>query len=94
MSHERSAHTIEIKGGLLCDHEEIDKLNPKSPKYMEALKVIPDDPVPIFDELLEHYKFAAPKQHGKAIASPLVIGELVLIGWRNTEEPRDPKTGD
>jgi hypothetical protein len=56
---------------------------------MEALKVIPDDLVPVFDELLEHYKFAVLKQHGRAVASPLVIAELVLMGWRNTEEQRE-----
>ena len=53
--------------------------------------VVPDDLMPVFDELLEHYKFAALKQHGRAMASPLVIAELVLMGWRNTEEQRDPK---
>ena len=66
----------------------------KSPKYMEALKVIPDDLLPVFDELLEHYKFAALKQHGRAMVSPLVIAELVLMGWRNTEEQRKPKEED
>ena len=66
----------------------------KSPKYMEALKIIPDDLVPVFDELLEHYKFAALKQHGRAMASPLVIAELVLMGWRNVEDQREPKSED
>ena len=61
---------------------------------MEALKVIPDDLLPVFDELLEHYKFAALKQHGRAMVSPLVIAELVLMGWRNTEEQRKPKEED
>jgi hypothetical protein len=69
-------------------------LTAKSPKYIEALKIIPDDLVPVFDELLEHYKFAALKQHGRAMASPLVIAELVLMGWRNTEEQRTPKAED
>lgn len=63
----------------------------KSPKYVEAMGVVPDDLIPVFDELLEHYKFAALKQHGRAMASPLVIAELVLMGWRNNEEQRDPK---
>ena len=66
----------------------------KSPKYIEALEIIPDELVPVFDELLEHYKFAALKQHGRAMASPLVIAELVLMGWRNTEEQREPKAED
>lgn len=63
----------------------------KSPKHVEAMGVVPDDLMPVFDALLEHYKFAALKQHGRAMASPLVIAELVLMGWRNTEEQRDPR---
>ena len=43
----------------------------KSAKYLEALKILPDDLVPIFDELLEHYKFAALKCHGRPMVSPL-----------------------
>lgn len=66
----------------------------KSAKYLEAMEVIPDDLVPVFYELLEHYKFAALKQHGRAMASPLVIAELILMEWRNTEEQRDPKAGN
>lgn len=66
----------------------------KSAKYLEAMEVIPDDLISDFDALLEHYKFAALKQHGRAMASPLVIAELILMGWRNTEEQRDPKAGN
>ena len=63
----------------------------KSPKYVEALNFLPEDLVPAFDELLEHYKFAALKCHGRAMVSPLVIAELILLGWRNTEIERKPK---
>ena len=66
----------------------------KSAKYLEALKILPDDFVPIFDELLEHYKFAALKCHGRAMVSPLVIAELVLLGWRNAEDERQPKNSE
>lgn len=62
------------------------KVTPKTPKYIEALKVLPENLVPVFDELLEHYKYAALNQHGRAIASPMVIAELVLLGWRNVED--------
>ena len=64
----------------------------KSPKYIEALDFMPEDIVPSFDQLLEHYKFAALKCHGRAMASPLVIAELILLGWRNTENERQPKS--
>lgn len=63
-------------------------MSSKSPKYLEALKILPVDLVPVFDELLEHYKFAALKCHGRQIASPLVIAELVLLGWRNIRDER------
>lgn len=62
----------------------------KSPKYLEALKILPDNLIPVFDELLEHYKFAALKCHGRQMVSPLVIAELVLLGWRNSEDERQP----
>jgi len=64
---------------------------PKSAKYYEALEKIPDDLVPTFDELIDHYRFAADQFHGTSFVSPMVIAELVLMGWRNTEEYRKPK---
>ncbi len=66
----------------------------KSPKYNEALQMLPDDLVPILDEMIEHYKFAALKVHGRAMVSPIVIANLVLMGWRNTEEYRKSKSED
>lgn len=71
--------------------EKVIHMSSKSPKYLESLKVLPDDLIPIFDELLEHYKFAAFKHHGQHIASPLVIAELVLLGWRLSADLRQPK---
>jgi len=61
----------------------------KSTAYEEAIGMLPIDLRPVFLELLEHYKFAALKYHGKQWSSPLVIAELVLMGWRNTEDARD-----
>jgi len=63
----------------------------KSAKYHEAMAILPDDLVPVFEELLEHYQFAALKHHGRPWASPLVIAELIIMGWRNTEEYRESK---
>ena len=80
----------------------LEKLNINDPCANLSLKGInkvfeyiePDDLIPIFDELLEHYKFAALKCHGRAMASPLVIAELVLLGWRNAEDERQPKNSE
>lgn len=59
---------------------------PKSPKYQEALEMLPSNLAPDFEKMIEHYKFAATKHHGRAMFSPKVIAELILMGWRNTEE--------
>lgn len=62
----------------------------KSQKYIDAVKSLPDDLIPIFEALFEHYKFAALKHHGRAFVSPSVIAELVLLGWRDSENVRKP----
>ncbi len=68
-------------------------MSSKSPKYLEALGVLPEDLVPVFDELLAHYKFAALKHHGREMVSPRVIEELVLMG-RVTKRLTDTKRGN
>ena len=44
---------------------------------------------PVFDELVEHYKFAATKCHGRAYISYEVVAELVRLGWRLGPEGED-----
>lgn len=77
---------------LLRDPELLPSMSHKTPKYLEAIKNLPEALVPVFDELLEHYKFAALKHHGREMASPLVIAELVLLGWRNSETARGSRS--
>ena len=66
----------------------------KGAKYLEALKILPDNLVPIFDELLWHYKFAVLRCHGRAMHPTLAIEELVLLGWRNAEGERQLNTSE
>jgi hypothetical protein len=62
------------------------KMAPKSAKYLEAIELLPKELIPVFDQLLEQYKYAALKVHGRSFFSPLVIAELVLMGWRDAAD--------
>jgi hypothetical protein len=59
----------------------------ETPSYVEAKDMLPPELHAHFDELLKDYRFAALKRHGKEWASPTVIAELVLLGWRSSAEP-------
>jgi hypothetical protein len=59
----------------------------ESPSYIAAKSMLPSELHPILDELLTDYRFAAFRHHGKEWASPKVIAELVLMGWRSSMAP-------
>lgn len=40
-----------------------------------------------FDDFLSEYRFAALTHHGGPYVSAVVIGELVLAGWRRSAPP-------
>jgi hypothetical protein len=61
----------------------------ETPAYLRAKSLVPADLQRIFDELLDDYRFAALKHHGREWVAPKVIAELVLMGWRNV-----PPAGD
>ena len=54
----------------------------QTPSFLRAKTMLPEERYDVFDELVGDYKFAAFKHHGKEWASPRVIAELVLAGWR------------
>jgi len=56
----------------------------QSVAYLEARAMLPTEFHPIFEQLMQEYKFAAFKHHGWQIVSPRVIAELVLMGWRSS----------
>jgi hypothetical protein len=63
----------------------------ETPAYVSAKSMLPSELHAILDELITDYRFAALKHHGREWASPKVIAELVLMGWRSTAIPQaDP----
>jgi hypothetical protein len=55
-----------------------------SKKYEEARDSLPPDLVPVFDDLVEQYKFFAMKHHSHPFVSYVVLADLILTGWRPT----------
>lgn len=54
----------------------------KSKTYIEAEAKLPTTLRPIFEQMIDDYRFAALKHHGSKFYSPKVIAELILMGWR------------
>jgi hypothetical protein len=61
-----------------------------TPIYLAAKHMLPAELHSIFDELLMDYRFASLKHHGQEFASPKVIAELILMGWRSSAQPMEP----
>ena len=61
---------------------------PRTDKYEQARNSLPDDLKPVFDELVEDYKFASVKQLGGGYVAYNVLAEIVRIGWRHVAEPK------
>jgi hypothetical protein len=56
----------------------------ETPSYAHGKGMLPPNLHAIFDELMTDYRFAALKHHGREWASPKVVAELVLMGWRSS----------
>ena len=54
-------------------------------KHSEARNSLSPDLVPVFDKLVEDYKFAATMHHGSPFVSYVVLADLVKAGWRRLE---------
>jgi len=59
----------------------------RSDKHEHARSELPEELKPVFDDLVNDYKFFATKHHGKAFASYGVLAELVQSGWRLSAKP-------
>ncbi len=59
----------------------------RTEKHELARNSLPEDSVPVFDDLVADYRFAATKHHGSPFVSYVVLADLVRAGWRLTEEP-------
>jgi hypothetical protein len=55
--------------------------------YDEARDSLPVELVPVFEQMLEEYKFSTTLHHGRGVSSPKVIAEMVRAGWRPSGEP-------
>ena len=61
--------------------------NQQPDKREHARNTLPDDLKPVFDELVEDYKFATIKQFGRGYAAYMVLADLIRVGWRHTAAP-------
>ena len=55
----------------------------QSPRFVEARNTLPEEMRPIYDQMVEEYRFYALKHSGKAWVAYMVIAELVRSGWRS-----------
>ena len=56
--------------------------------HMRALRAsLPDELKPVFDELVEDYKFATTKRYRQGYVAYIVLADLVRVGWRHTAKP-------
>ncbi len=55
----------------------------KTPIYMEAERGLPPQLHSLFEQMVAEYQFATLKHHQQKFASPKVIAELILMGWRS-----------
>jgi len=70
----------------------MDKDNDWKPKqtsiYLEAQAKLPPELHSTFEHMVAEYQFASLKHHGRKFASPKVIAELMLMGWRSVPLPK------
>jgi hypothetical protein len=62
----------------------MEKTSKSSPSNTAAKNMLPPELHAHLDELVAHYRFAALKHHGREWATPKVLAELVLMGWRRS----------
>lgn len=60
----------------------------QTPIYLEAQAKLPSELHSMFEQMVAEYQFASLKQHGQKFASPKVIAELMLMGWRTVPLPK------
>ena len=58
----------------------------KSEKHQEARDGLSDDLKPVFDELVEEYRYRTARRYGQPYVSYIVLADLVRVGWRRSAE--------
>jgi len=64
-----------------------------SEKQLEARNGLPETLRPIFDELVEDYRFATFKRYGRGYIAYQALADLVRVGWRHAADPL-PESGN
>lgn len=59
----------------------------RTPKHEEARNTLSDDLKPVFDEMVEDYKFATFKRYGNGYVAYIVLADLIRVGWRHVADP-------
>lgn len=75
-------------GSSLSGYRMEDQLK-RTPIYITAEQMLPEELHAQPQRLVAEYQFASLKHHERKFASPKVIAERILMGWRSTEV--DPK---
>jgi len=57
-----------------------------SEKHREARDGLSDELKPIFDDLVEEYRYHTSMRYGKPYVSYIVLADLVRSGWRRSAE--------
>jgi hypothetical protein len=65
------------------------KPSKETPSHAAAKAMLPTELQAYLGELVADYRFAALKHTGREWASPKVLAELVLMGWRSAATPID-----
>lgn len=66
----------------------------RTEKHELARNSLSEDLIPVFDDLVADYRFAATKHHGSPFVSYIVLADLVRAGWRliaDTDRTRDAR---
>ena len=65
----------------------MDEKPARTEKHEEARNTLPEELRPVFDELVEHYKFATTRRYRQGYVAYQAIADLVRLGWRLTADP-------
>jgi len=60
----------------------------RTPSYVAAEQMLPSELHGLLEQLVAEYQFATLKHHGNKFASPKVIAELILMGWRSPPQQK------
>jgi hypothetical protein len=60
-------------------------------KKQEAMESLPDVLLPIYEQLIEDYRFSCITRYGRSFVSYVILADLIKLGWRPSADPIDDK---